>query len=164
MKDIKTYITESSNKVKVYLMVGIPGSGKSTWISNNLSKDIPVVSRDIIRVELGYVKSVDEKFVGTRDQENKVTEIENEYIEKYIKEKRDFVIDDTNTGKYRAGLIDRLHSFGAHVIGINMNTSLETCIERRREQIPEKVMRDIYSRRIPIKASEVDELINAKGE
>jgi predicted kinase len=32
---------------KLYVLVGVPGSGKSTWIKNqNWSKDIPVVSTD----------------------------------------------------------------------------------------------------------------------
>ena len=36
---------------KVYIMIGIPGSGKSTYVKNNLA-DIPMISRDIIRIEL----------------------------------------------------------------------------------------------------------------
>ena len=44
-------------------MVGLPGSGKSTWIKNNLSPDIEIISRDIIRNRMGFTKSVDEKAV-----------------------------------------------------------------------------------------------------
>lgn len=40
-------------KQKVYIMCGIPGSGKSTWISNNLDENIKIISRDIIRYKLG---------------------------------------------------------------------------------------------------------------
>ena len=39
--------------MKIYIMIGCPGSGKSTLIKRNLVEDFPVVSRDIIREELG---------------------------------------------------------------------------------------------------------------
>lgn len=51
----------TQNIPTAYLMVGIPGAGKSTWIANNLPSDIPIISRDMIRVELGFTTSVNEK-------------------------------------------------------------------------------------------------------
>ena len=39
----------ADRNTKFYMMVGIPGSGKTTWISRNLPADIRVVHTDSIR-------------------------------------------------------------------------------------------------------------------
>ena len=59
MRTILEYIAEKTKKSTVYLLVGLPGSGKSTWCKND-HPELPVISRDIIRAELGYTSSVDE--------------------------------------------------------------------------------------------------------
>ena len=42
----------STTGSKVWIMFGIPGSGKSTWIKKN-KPNLPVVSRDLIREKFG---------------------------------------------------------------------------------------------------------------
>lgn len=152
------------NKPKAYLMVGLPGSGKSTWIKNNLSKNIVVISRDIIRFTLGFTKGVDQKAVLSKDKEDTVTEYEMGMIHNYLSMGNDIVIDDINTGKYRKKMINYLRSEGAEVIGVVMDTQLDTCIQRRDGQIPAANMRDIKKKMIPLDESEVDTVIYAKGE
>ena len=44
----------------VYILCGLPGSGKSTWCKKYHPK-LPIVSRDIIRAELGFTSGPDEK-------------------------------------------------------------------------------------------------------
>lgn len=153
-----------NNKPKAYLMVGIPGSGKSTWIKNNLPSDIPVISRDIIRHKLGFTDSVEHKAVLSKDKENTVTEYENGLIHRYLSMGLDIVIDDINTGKYRKKMIQFLRDNGAEVIGVRMNTVLETCIKRREGQISYEVMSSISSKLIPLADDEVDSVIDAVGE
>lgn len=145
-------------------MVGLPGSGKSTWIKNNLPKNIVVISRDIIRFTLGFTKGVDQKAVLSKDKEDTVTEYEMGMIHNYLANGNDIVIDDINTGKYRKKMIDYLRSEGAEVIGVVMDTQLDTCIQRRDGQIPAANMRDIKKRMIPLAESEVDTFITVKGE
>jgi predicted kinase len=152
------------NKPKAYLMVGLPGSGKSTWIINNLPSDVVVISRDIIRYKLGYTSGVDEKAVLSKAQENSVTSYERAMIYNNLREGNGIVIDDINTGKYRKEMIDLLRSYGAEVIGVRMNTSLDTCIKRRNGQISVDVMRDINKRMIPLADNEVDTVIDVVGE
>lgn len=145
-------------------MVGLPGSGKSTWIKDSLPKSIPVISRDLIRHKLGFTKSADDKAVLSKDKENTVTKYEMGMIHNYLAMGVDIVIDDINIGKYRKGMIQFLRDNGANVVGVRMNTSLETCIKRRDGQIDADVMHNIAKRMIPLADDEVDMVIDVIGE
>ena len=84
----------------IYIMCGLPGSGKSTWVSQNVPH-LPVISRDLIREELGMTeKGV--KFMGTPEQEDLVSQISKERVLEYCKNKQSFVYDNMNSReKYR---------------------------------------------------------------
>ena len=131
----------------VYILCGMPGAGKSTFCKNHLSH-CKVVSRDLIRTELGYTSSVDEKTVGTKYQEQQVTIRENQLIKEYLEAGYDIVLDNMNGGPYLKPTIEYIKSIAseAKIIGYNIVTPLEKCIERRKDQILEGIMRSIYSR------------------
>ena len=131
----------------VYILCGMPGAGKSTFCKNHL-QNCNVVSRDIIRFELGYTYSVDEKYVGTKYQEQQITIRENELIKEYLEAGYDIVLDNMNGGQYLKPTVENIKSISPKVkiIGYNIVTPLEKCIERRKDQISEEVMRNIYSR------------------
>ena len=131
----------------VYILCGMPGAGKSTFYKNNLPM-CKVVSRDIIRFELGYTSSADNKSVGTKYQEQQVTIRENELIKVYLEAGYDIVLDNMNGGKYLKPTVEniKLTAPKVKIIGYNIVTPLEKCIERRKDQISEGVMRNIYSR------------------
>lgn len=148
------------NRPTAFLMVGIPGAGKSTWIANNLPLDIPIISRDIIRAELGFTTSADEKKVLSTLQEQEVTRLEDDKIQELSAKGKSFVIDDTNTGRYRKKMIKNLHSYGMKVVGIYIDTPIDICIARRQGQIPEQDMQRIYAKLRPLLPDEVDEIIN----
>lgn len=160
MKDLKSYILEGRS-FNVYLMCGLPGSGKSTWVKET-HPEAEIVSRDIIRAELGFTKDADEKVVLTKEQEEQVTQKEHELIKRYSNKKKSFAVDDLNTGRYRKDLIRTLKRYGAHVIGVNVKTPLETCIERRKGQIPADVIRKIADNMQFITKDEVDEVVNVE--
>lgn len=128
----ETLVRNEGNQVEegpvVYLMVGIPGSGKSTWSS---SMNLPIVSRDIIRAELGFCKLGDKVVVPGK--EGQVTEAEQAKMAEYLRHGQSFIVDDTNlNGKFRDELIRFLKANGAKkIIGIRMNTPLKTCLDRR---------------------------------
>ena len=131
----------------VYILCGMPGAGKSTFCKNHLP-NCKVVSRDMIRFELGYTSSTDNKSVGTKYQEQQVTIRENELIKEYLEGGYDIVLDNMNGGKYIKPTVENIKSIApnAKIIGYNIVTPLEKCIERRKDQISEEVMRNIYSR------------------
>lgn len=142
-----------------YMMIGIPGAGKSTWIKNN-HPDLPVVSRDIIRGEIGICEP-GQKYVGTNAEENEVTMHEYMKIAEYCEEGQDFIIDDTNTHKkYRKQMIDFLREKGAKVVFVHLDTPLDVCKERRKNDIPGNVMDRISRQFQPPEEDEYDEIIH----
>ena len=153
---------EEINKPTAYLMVGIPGSGKSTWVKQNLPGDVEIISRDILRAKLGYTKDADDKAVLDKKAEDTVTKCQRDLIRKCGQEGRDIVIDDMNTGKYRKSMIQTLRDNGFRVVGVKMNTPLETCIERRKGQISPEIMRNISNKVIALSPEEVDMLVDVE--
>lgn len=147
---------------KIYILCGIPGSGKTTWIKENLDEDILVISRDIIRATVGLTTSPEHKFVGTKSQEEFVTILEDYSIREACFNNQTFVIDDINTGKYRPKLIKNIRDWNSNatIIGVNLMTPLDVCIKRREGQIDENVMQRIYNNTRYIQTDEVDEVIN----
>lgn len=151
--------------MEIYIMCGIPGSGKTTWIKNNLPEDILVISRDLIRATIGISESAEHKAVGTSSEEVLVTKLENEAIKNACDKNISFVVDDINTGKYRKNLIELLRKCAptAEIIGVNIDTPVEKCIERRKDQIKPAILQRIADRIIYIQASEVDKVLTFKN-
>ena len=144
MKSLITYIFEKQNSFNAWIMVGLPGSGKSTYIKEELPKDINIISQDYIRQELGIMKDDEHKAIGNPEQEKEVTRICLERIDKAIKERKDFVIDNTNVKEGRLqNYYDKLKKANANVQIIIIDTPKDICKERRKENIPEKVIDDM---------------------
>jgi len=145
---------------EAFIMIGCPGSGKSTYVE---SKKLPYVSRDQIRILFGYCGE-DEKYLGTREEEEQVTKEHSRILGEYISKGLDFFVDDTNVNpKYRKSLIERLRKSGYTVIGVKVNTPLSVCIKRRPD-IPASVIRSMYQRAQEVQASEFDNFYEIRGE
>ena len=85
-------------------------------------------------------------------------------IAKYAKNKQSFIVDDTNSvPKYRKELLSTLKTYGAKIIGVNVETPVEICINRRRGQIPPTVLERLAAKRLPLRKEDVDELLTIKG-
>jgi predicted kinase len=137
-------------------MCGLPGSGKSTFVREYL-KGVTIISRDFIRYQLGLTNSIDEKVVGSKEEEDTVTNIQNKLIKSCIDNDQDFVIDGINNITHRKELIEGLNK--RYVIGVNIKTTLEKCIEARKGKIPEEVLRESYSDWVYICSEEVVEVL-----
>lgn len=125
-------------------MVGIAGAGKSTWIKNNLPKGIKIVNQDQIRVDMGIMTNIDKKAIGSELEEQEVRKKNDQLINKYINSKTDFVVDNVNASYGRIlNLYQRLKSKGANVKIVIIDTDVETCLRRRKDDIPEKIIRQM---------------------
>ena len=145
MKSLRDFIIESLKPIfNCWIMVGIAGAGKSTWIKNNLPKGIKIVNQDQIRVDMGIMTNIDKKAIGSELEEQEVRKKNDQLINKYINSKTDFVIDNVNASYGRIlNLYQRLKSIGANVKIVIVDTDVETCLSRRKEDIPEKIIRQM---------------------
>lgn len=128
-----------------YLMIGIPGAGKNTYISKNLTNDnIVSISRDDIRIELGYCKD-GEKYVGSIEEEKNVTDRYFEILNDAIKNSKDVVLNDMNIKrKYRDILTTYLRKEGYSITFVYVEApTLAHNIQRREGQISAEVIKKI---------------------
>jgi predicted kinase len=85
------------------ILIGLPRSGKSTWITKNVTDEV-VISRDDALVkyakELYNVKTYSEAFKALNDNDQKAVDaIIGTVFQKAVKEGKDIVIDMTNMSK-----------------------------------------------------------------
>ena len=141
-------------------MIGLPGSGKDTWIKNNLPGVKCIASRDDIRVELGLC-GPDEKFAGTPEQENLVTGVFQCKLKEFARSGEDIVINNTNLIKrYRMDYKRLLKDFPVEWIYVVVKApSIEDNIKRREGQIPPEVIIRMANRYEPPTPDEYDEII-----
>jgi len=127
----------------MYVMIGVPGSGKSYYIEKCL-KDAVQISRDLIRTEIG-IKG--EKPQGNKEQESHVTEIFNERMLECCKNKQDFVIDNTNVRKmYRDAYTDMTLRFMPRIVYVYIEApDLQTYKDRRKGMMPLEVIDRMWS-------------------
>ena len=105
---------------KVYVMIGLPGSGKNTWIENTFlarsKEEYAVISRDDIRAELGFCNEGD-KVVLSGDKEQKVSEVFNQRFVEAIVDGKDVVLNNINLRKsYRDAYKNLLNANGINYV------------------------------------------------
>lgn len=88
-------------KPEITFLIGAPGSGKSTYVLNNIdiNKNI-IISRDNIveRISKEYGLTYSESF-GNKEIQNSVDKELNDLINKSISENNNIVVDMTNMNK-----------------------------------------------------------------
>lgn len=144
--DIFPSVQYDDTEFTVYIMCGISGSGKSTFIQYNEILDrLPIVSRDLTREKLGIITDSNVKSMGTKKQENEVTKINETIIKQHFKNKQSFVVDDMNIRKeYRNKLISDIRNHnGKPVIVYIEAKSFNDVIDRRKDSMSAKVLREM---------------------
>lgn len=128
----------------ITLMIGLPGSGKSTYVDRHKTANTVAISRDSIRAELGFCKEGD-KCVLDKEKEDVVTKRFNHLLIKAVADGKDIYLDNMHTRrKYRDNVKELLKqnfpktNFIYHYV--YCETSLENCMKRR-PMIPEEVYR-----------------------
>lgn len=114
----------------LYLMCGVPGAGKSTFLKNRVKSNKGVIiSRDKIRFSL--VKP-DEPYFS---KEKEVTKTLWDEINKELASGNTVFVDQTSlTKKSRKWLLTHITSDYNHINLIWIDESLETCLERNEQR------------------------------
>lgn len=128
---------------KLFLMIGLPASGKSTLAEQIAkSEDAEIVSSDNIRKELYG----DENIQGDN---NKVFRILQERIINGLKNNKNMIYDATNISyKTRIAFLQRLNKLEVEKIAIMVATPYEDCLIRnaqRERKVPEEVIKRMYN-------------------
>lgn len=149
-------------KKHLYLMMGVPGSGKSTYAKHILKYGDIYISRDEIRYSL--LTDEDDYFA----KENKVIKIFIENIDKALELEEhcgDVYADATHLSpKSRAQVLNQLKNkdkVSVIYLDIPLNVILERNAQRTgRALVPENVVRRMYnSIQLPTRAEGIEKLI-----
>lgn len=125
---------------EVILMSGLPGTGKDTWIKNNVP-GLPMISLDDIRRV--------NKIPPTAEQ-GRVANIAREQAKEYLRKHQPFVWNATNiTAQMRESLISLFETYHAHVRIVYLETDWQTLLERngsREDVVPQSVIEEMMGK------------------
>lgn len=123
----------------VTLMCGLPGAGKTRWLTSNLA--VPRVSLDDIRAELR---------INPRDNQGAVRREATERARAHLRAKQDFAWDATNLSRdRRRKLVQLFRQYGARVEIVVVEADLDRLWHqnRTREQVvPQRVIESMLLR------------------
>lgn len=149
------------SKTKMYVMIGIPGSGKSTF-AKGLMEMIPnlgIVSRDTVRIEMGLCKD-GEKCIGNKGEEEEVSRRVKERVIEFAKSGQSFIIDNTSLKKkYRNQFKEWVKEYNVSPVFVYVEApSIEEALQRRNGQIERGVIQKMWDSLEFPSRSECDEL------
>ena len=128
---------------EVLLLSGLPGTGKDTWIRQNVP-ELPMISLDDIRRELGAAASGEQaKVIHTAQDRARVL----------LRSKQPFVWNATNiTPEIRAEQIGLFERYGARVRVVYLEAPWETELARnegRCEKVPQAAIENLLTKTVP---------------
>lgn len=125
---------------KVIMLSGFPGVGKDFWLEKN-HPDLHVISLDRIRRENGWAST---------GSQGKVVAMAKEEARTLLRKGAPFAWNATNLSKrLRAGLIDLLDKYKAHVTVVYLEVDLPTLLKQnknREHPVPESVLNRLLAR------------------
>jgi predicted kinase len=162
MMQLKETLDNWNPQPTMYLMVGLPRSGKSTWIKERIENlNAIVLENDWIRENILHAphsKSIDPTIWMLTDGAARII----------LSQGKNVIIDGVNLTKFtRKFFIDMARECNARVVIVEIKTPIEKCIDRNRNvawKLPEKalkVMGEKYELPMP---DECDKLIIVDGE
>ena len=148
------------------VLIGLPGSGKSSMVKTRYA-DMTCISRDTIRTELGYC-GVNEKFLGSREQEDAVTEVFDQRFKDCIRQGLNVVIDNTNLRKDR-----RMSNVHSTILALNakyriiyhvIEAPIDVCCQRRKGEIDRSIIERMSKGYDFPSADECNKIIYSQGD
>ena len=134
------YVPHENYRCTVTMMSGLPGSGKDTWLSRQ-AKEIPVVSLDELRTELG---------VEPTDDQGTVIQAAKENCRALLRSKRSFAFCATNLLRTtRKRWIDLFADYGARIEIVYVEPSFPLLLQRNRQRdksVPETVILELAAK------------------
>jgi predicted kinase len=123
-------------KNKVFILIGIPCSGKSTYANKVLnSSNTIIVSSDEIRKDLNGT------YKFSPETNNIVFDIVKNEVKLALSKGFDVVVDATNTNKkYRKSLISISKKYNCSIIAVVFQTPLSLCLERNYKRSSERII------------------------
>lgn len=125
---------------EVVLMSGLPGTGKDTWIKQNVP-DLPMISLDDIRRA---------NKISPTEAQGKVANIAREQAKEYLRQHQPFVWNATNiTPQMRESLVSLFETYHAHVRIVYLETKWLTLLERNRSRedaVPQLVIEEMMGK------------------
>ncbi len=135
------FIPYDNLECEVLVMCALPGSGKDTYINNNL--DLPVLSLDSIR-RLHKIEPTDKKKNG------RVIQMGKEKAKEYLRVKKSFVFNATNiTTDMRKKWISLFIEYGARVKIIYLEVPYKQLLSQnhhRKYKVPEDVLHGMLNK------------------
>lgn len=135
----------ATTEMEAYVMIGAPGSGKSTQAGEIVLRDnATIISGDAIREELYGSADIQGNWVEIHDK------IE-EYVADCAGRNQPVVLDGTHyRASYRKEAIALLRSYGyTRVEAVVVDSSLATCLARnfkRQRHVPDYVIKGIHEK------------------
>jgi len=133
-------ISFDDTKSKVYMVCGLPGSGKDYYIKKNML-NLPVISLDNIRNEL-KIKPTSEQGI--------VIQTAKERARQYMRKGEDFIWNATNiTAQLRNTLISLFNDYNSYITIIFVNKPLNKILTQNKNRdtmIPENVIIKLHKK------------------
>ena len=124
----------------VFMMVGLPGTGKDAYISRSFMQNTPMISLDNIRQELKLKPG---------DTNGIIIQTAKERAKEYLRKHQSFVWNATNLTPQRKQLIDLFESYKARVFIDYLETTPEEQKRRNHNRdnvVPEETINDMIGK------------------
>ena len=119
------YVPHEEFSCTVTLMAGLPGSGKDTWLLRN-RRELPIVSLDKIRGELG---------VEPTDDQGQVAQLAQERCRELLRAGTSFAFNATNTMKQTRGRwLNLFADYNAHIEIVYVEPPFEHLLRQNKER------------------------------
>ena len=133
--------------MNIFVTIGIPGSGKSTYLKNISDKNKCIISRDAIRFAM-----LQEREDYFAHEDAVIAEFHKQIKQALKTQKENIYVDATHlTPKARKYIIDLAKKYNCEIIALYFDVSLEVALKRNKRRtglayVPSTIIRRMWLR------------------